>query len=193
MKKQNIPAFPRHLLLLDLETTGTDERVHEIIQLSAVLLDRKTLREVKHFSSYAKPVRWAKREREAMAVNKLTPAELRNAPALANVLRSFSRAFKPAEVVLCHYGSSLDINFLKNAFRDNRLPWRFDYHYFNLFGLFWTYLALKRDLKNRDRFTGFSLEDLMGRFGIVSKNRHDGLEDCRVEAEILRRVMGDLA
>jgi DNA polymerase III epsilon subunit-like protein len=38
-----------------------------------------------------------------------------------------------------------------------------------------------------------TLEDLMGRFGIVSKNRHDGLEDCRVEAEILRRVMGDLA
>ena len=44
-------------------------------------------------------------------------------------------------------------------------------------------------LKNSLKFAGFSLENLMKKYKIKSSSRHDGLEDCRIEAEILRNVL----
>src|SRR4051812_14401979 len=37
--------FNKDILLLDIESTGTDVTKHEIIQLAAILLDKKTLKE----------------------------------------------------------------------------------------------------------------------------------------------------
>ena len=37
--------FYKDILLIDLETTGLDAGRHEIVQIAAVLLDKKTLKE----------------------------------------------------------------------------------------------------------------------------------------------------
>ena len=43
--------FNKDLLVLDIESTGTDVTKHEIIQLAGILLDKKTLKEKKVFSN----------------------------------------------------------------------------------------------------------------------------------------------
>ena len=181
--------FKKDLLLVDLETTGLDSLRHEIIQLSAVLLDKKTLKEKSFFNAYIRPANWAARDLKSMAVNKIKKDWLDKAPPLKTVLKAFDGKFSAQKVILSYYGGPVDMDFLRAAYKRAGLKWQFDYHYFNLWSLFYPFLAARGQLKNQKRFAGFSLEDLMKKFKIKSSKRHDGLEDCKIEAEILRRIL----
>ena len=184
--------FKRDLLLIDLETTGLDAQKHEIIQIAAILLDKKTLKEKEIFSSFISPLRWKNRDLESMKVNGIKLDQLKGAPSLKTVLSQFNKIFKPQEVVLSHYGGPLDMDFMREAYKKAGLKWQFDYHYFNLWAVFYAFLASRNKLKNSKKFTGFSLDDFMKEFKIKSNSRHDALEDGRIEAEVLRRIMQNL-
>lgn len=181
--------FNKDLLLIDEETSGLDPHKHEIIQLAAVLLDKKTLKEKAVFNSYISPKKWRSRDLKSMAVNKISWNQIKNAPDLKTVLQKFNRAFRKP-VILAYYVGVNDINFLKAAYQDAGLRYPFDYHTFNIWGLFYPILALKNRLNNRKEFSGFSLKNMLSYFKIPQpKNLHDALVDCRAEAEILRRVI----
>lgn len=204
--------FKKDLLLVDLETTGLDAQKHEIIQIAAILLDKKTLKEKEIFSSFVCPLRWKNRDPESMKVNGIKWEQLKNAPDLKTVLRALESIIETSRlalrtrsknivraksrtihnIVLSYYGGPLDMDFMREAYRKTGLKWQFDYHYFNLWAFFYAFLASKNKLKNSKKFTGFSLDDFMKEFKIKSNSRHDALEDCRIEAEVLRRIMQNL-
>lgn len=184
--------FKKDILLVDLETTGLDFQKHEIIQLAAVLLDRKTLKEKKALSVYVRPRAWKKRNLESMKINKIAWEQVKDAADIKEVLEDFEKEFNPEKVIFAHYGGPVDPDFLRAAYRKTGRPFKFDYHYFNLWGVFFAYLAARGKLANKKKFTGFSLDDFMEEFKLESANRHDALEDCRIEAEIFRKVMINL-
>lgn len=181
--------FNKDLLLLDIEATGIDVTKHEMIQLAAVLLDKKTLKEKKSFNMFIKPSRWNKRSAEAMAVNNIAWDQLKGAPSLKTVLQKFNRTFGK-DVIPTTYGGNLDIIFLPAAYRAAGMKYPFEYHTFNMWPLCYTYMAKKNRLKNRKRFVGFSLEDI-GDYLKVPRlpGRHDALVDCRYEADVLRALL----
>jgi DNA polymerase III epsilon subunit-like protein len=182
--------FKKDLLLIDLEMTGLDVQKHEIIQLSAVLLDKKTLKEKSFFNSYIKPTKWKNRDPEAMAVNKISSEWLSESPSIGEVLKAFNKKFNPKDVILSYYGGPLDLDFLRFAYKHCKIEWNFDYHFFNLWALFFGILAGKNNLNNLKKFTGFTLEDLVKKYQVrVNGSRHDALTDCRIEAEILRKII----
>lgn len=181
--------FKKDLLLVDLETTGLDSDRHEIIQIAAVLLDKKTLKEKKVFSSYIRPRNWKRRDLASMKVNKISLSQVKNAPGLKEVLKKFKRIFGK-NIILSYYVGVLDINFLLESFTKSRLLYPFDYHTFNIWGLFFSFLAKKNQLKSKKDFAGFGLESLIKYFKIKPKgNLHNALTDARVEAEILRKIV----
>lgn len=183
--------LPKDILLIDLETSGLDSSVHDIIQIGAVLLDRKTLKEKKAFSSFVKPVNWKKRMKESMAVNKIDYKQLKDAPTVDEVLKELTALCDPKQVILSYYVGTLDIDFLKAGFKKSRLEFPYDYHFFNIWGLFLGYAYKHNLMTNKKQFARFGLEDLMKHFKIstAEDSLHDALVDCRVEAEILRKVM----
>ncbi|HYV33844.1 MAG TPA: 3'-5' exonuclease [Candidatus Limnocylindria bacterium] len=185
--------FKRDILLIDTEFSGFDLQKHEILQIAGVLLDKKTLKEKKVFSSFVRPTRWAGRDLSSMAVNKITLNMVKDAPALKDVLRLFDKTFGH-NVIQSFYVGYNDKRFLMEAYRRSKIKWQFDYHYFELWGLFYSYLALKNKLTSSKHFGGFGLESLIKMFKIkINKNQlHDALVDCRVEAEVLRKVILNL-
>ncbi len=188
--------FKKDILLIDVELTGLDPKRHELIQLAAVLIDRKTLKIKKEFSSFIKPKKWQTRDPEAMAVNKISKQELDSAPSLLEVIIEFDQLF-PKNVTLAHYGGIADTDFLRQAFSKLGKKYApryfpFDYHVFDLWPICYTYMALHHKLTNAKRFAGFSMEDLMKRFAIKIEGRHDALADCKIEAEIFRKIMTEL-
>jgi DNA polymerase-3 subunit epsilon len=184
--------FKKDILLIDLEMTGLDPAKQEIIQLGAILLDAKTLKEKKAFDTFVKPSKWKNRDHESMAVNKITWDQVKDAPSLKEVLKEFHQIFSPKKVVLAYYGGPIDMDFLRLAFKKAGIKWQFDYHFFNLWGLFFSYFAAHDKLKNNTKFTGFSLDDFIRNFKIKAENRHDALADCRAEAEVLRKVIANM-
>jgi DNA polymerase III epsilon subunit-like protein len=187
--------FKRDILLIDLEFSGFDITKNEILQIGAVLLDKKTLREKKAFSSFVRPSPslWRYRDRESMKVNKISPEMLKGAPSLKEVIKKFNKTFGH-NVMLAAYVGYNDKKFLLEAHRKSNIQFKFDYHYFDLWGLFYAYLAKKNQLTSHKDFAGFGLEYLIKKLKIkIDKNQlHDALVDCRVEAEVLRKIIGDL-
>ncbi len=184
--------FKKDLLLVDLECTGLDPLKHDAIQIAALLLDKKTLKEKAAFTSYIKPARWNNWDPEAMAVNKIDKATLKTAPSLPSVIKNFEKLYKHHDVILTFYGGTVDVPFLKSIYKKLKKRYPFDYHPFDLWAVCHTYLALKNDLKNKNRFSGFSLEDLLLHFSLPIENRHDALADCRAEAAVFRAIYKEL-
>ena len=181
--------FNHDLLILDIEATGLDVTKHEIIQLAAVLLDKKTLKEKAYFTSYIKPKYWNRRVPESMAVCGITWDDVKNAPSVRTVLQRFTKMFGK-NVLPTTYGGNLDIVFLPAAYRTAKLAYPFDYHTFNMWALCYTFMAKKHKLTNTKRFAGFRLEEIAKVLGVrVPENRHDALVDCRFEADVLRKLV----
>ncbi len=186
--------FKKDILLVDTEFGGFDINKHELFQLAGVLLDRKTLKEKKFFSSYIQPTpgRWKNRQADAMAVNKITLDQLKGALTLKQVISKFDKTFGH-DVILSAYVGYNDKRFLIESYRRAGVKWKFDYHYFDVWALFYAYLASKNKLKSAKDFAGFGMEYMLKDFNMeIPKTLHDALTDARVEAEVLRRVMNEL-
>jgi DNA polymerase III epsilon subunit-like protein len=184
--------FNKDLLVFDIEATGVDVTKHEIIQLAAILLDKKTLKEKKSFTTFVKPKNWKKRDPEAMAINGISWEQLKDAPDMKTVLKKFGKTFG-SDAIPSNYGGNLDIIFLPAAYRSVKMKYPFEYHTFNMWPLFYAFMAKHNQLKNRKRYVGFSLEDV-GDFLKVPRQdgRHDALVDCYYEADVLRAVLKKL-
>jgi len=188
--------FKKDILIVDIEASGLDANKYELIQLAAVLLDKKTLRVKQEFASYVKPQHWEKRSRPAMAVNKIKKEDLLRAPTIQTVIKEFNKMFPPTKVIFAHYGGVIDIDYIRSAFRKagRQFPYHpYDYHFFDLWSVCHAYAAAHKQLKNRKRFTGFGLDDLAKHFKVkIPGKRHDALTDCLVEAEVFRKIMLEL-
>lgn len=188
--------FNKDILIVDVEASGLDANTYELIQLAAVLVDKKTLRIKQEFSSYIRPQKWEKRSRAAMAVNKIKKTDLMDAPALTSVIQEFNKLFPPKQVVFAHYGGVIDIDYIRAAFKKlgRKFPYHpYDYHFFDIWSICYSYAATHKLLKNRKRFTGFSLDDLAKHFKIKTPGkRHDALTDCLIETEVFRKIMQSL-
>jgi DNA polymerase III epsilon subunit-like protein len=181
--------FNHDILILDIEATGTDVTRHEMIQLAAVLLDKKTLKEKAFFNSYIKPEHWKNRMPEAMKVNGISWEQVKDAPSMRSVLQKFTKQFG-THVLPTTYGGNLDIVFLPAAYRQAKLKFPFDYHTFNFWALCYTYMAKRKKLTNKKRFAGFRLEEVAKDLKVpVPESRHDALVDCRFEAAVLRKLV----
>lgn len=185
--------FHKDLLVLDLEMTGLDPAKHEIIQIGAVLLDKKTLLEKQSFMTYIKPKKWQNRDSVSMKINNIDSKILKTAPDINSAIHEFDSLFNNG-VILCVWGGIIDTVFLKKAYEKINLTYPFDYHVFNIWSLAFPYLALQNQLTDNQKYSGFSLDTLLKKFKIPSpESRHDALVDSRLAAEILRKIITKLS
>ena len=182
--------FKKDILLIDTEFSGFDLKKHELLQIAAILLDKKTLKEKEVFSSFIKPTRWNKRDKESMKVNNITYDSVKDAPSLKQVINTFDKTFGH-NVIQAFYVGFNDKRFLMDSYKRVGIKWQFDYHVFDLWPVFYAHLAKKNQLKAKKYFAGFGLEFLIKKFKIKLKESklHDALTDCRVSAEILRKII----
>jgi DNA polymerase III subunit epsilon len=183
--------FHKDILLIDTEFSGFDfPKRHDLLQIAAVLLDKKTLKEKESFNIFVKPTHWKTRDPESMAVNKITWDMVKDAPSLKEAIKKFDAAFSK-NVIQAFYVGYNDKRILMEAYKKAGVKWQFDYHYFDLWPLCYAYLAKRNMLNSKKDFAGFGLESMIKIFKIkIDENKmHDALVDCRLEAEILRKVI----
>jgi DNA polymerase III epsilon subunit-like protein len=180
-----VRPFARNLLVLDVETTGSNPVIHEIVDLGAVLLDRATLLPLKSFNSLVRPDSLADADLRAMTIHGLTPHELNSAPPADDVVLKLSEQFGH-DFTLCGWNICFDAQFLASLFRKvGKYDFfeKFDYHkldLWTLFELFWTHGSLDIPPK--------SFSDVCSYFGLQRQPSHRALEDAMLSAEVLRRA-----
>lgn len=176
----NKARLPKDLLVLDVETTGTNPQTDQIIELAAVHLAGRELREVQSFVSRIRPTRPI--SESAQKVHGITSADLETAPDEQEAFDAFVE-FAPTEAILTGHNVGFDVSFLKGSYSRTGHPFDFDYHHLDVWSLaFFILGAVGVSLPK------YNLDFLAGLYGIPRPKDHDALSDVRATVEVLRHL-----
>ena len=194
-----------YYLVFDLEMTGTDPGWHEIIQIGACLFDEEW-NELGQYLQNVYPENEESFSIPALEVHGLTMEELDEAPMISevlpafeewilkkmkintNVLTEYDRPKFLRRVICCGQSVVNDINFLKFAYRQEKLKWPFSHQMLDLHSLsYYLFMILKNNGENVPRSR--SLESVARYFGYErAGHEHNALEDAVLTAKCLKEV-----
>jgi DNA polymerase III subunit epsilon len=111
---------PRHLLALDLETTGLDPARAEVIAVGTVPVVDGAVQLGAASATLVRPV--VRSAEEGIVAHHLRPSDVADAPELAAVVPGLLRAIAAADALLVHH-APLDVAVLRRACATTGLPW----------------------------------------------------------------------
>lgn len=196
-------------LVLDLEMSGPDPGYNEIIQIGAVLFD-DDWREKGQYLTNVYPENEEAFTASAEQVHNLSLADLDDAPMIYDVLpelenwiceklgirvppNQLDKTPFLRDVVICGQSVMHDINFLKEAYLNEKMKWPFSRTLIDLHTL--SYFVF-RVLRKRGKPTpkGLSLKAIAAHFGFEREDTfHNALEDAVLTAQCLKAIfkLGD--
>ncbi len=165
--------FPKDILIIDFEGY-TDP-----VQMGAVLLDKETLTEKDNFLSYI----YTDLGNTTIKRSGITQEMLVGAPTQAEVGRLVYERFG-TDVFVASWADTLDINHFQKIIFQVGLGWKeYDYHVLDIWPAAYIYL-LKQGYTG-----GTGSEEMFQAFGLPPRGLHTALEDCRMAAEVLQKIV----
>jgi DNA polymerase III epsilon subunit-like protein len=187
--------FGNTIASVDVETTGTLPRYHEIIQVAIVLLDSTLRPDGRSFSTYIRPEHPERIDAKAFAVNGLSLEMLEEAPDAVRAADLFDEWFVSLPlpvggklIPLAHnyvFEHGFLTAWLGEAGRDHH------FHYHARDAQFLA-LSIKDQMALRGQkapFESVSLTNLCKVYKVVNEKAHDALADALAEAELYRKML----
>jgi len=180
MKKQNL-AF------VDIESTGLDPDLHEIISIGCVMVsqdwgnDKPSFDVIEEFELKIKPEKIENADPVALRVNGYDPADWVFAYTLPEAMKIFSG--KTVDAIMVAHNVAFDYLFIDRAFRKTEVENKMHYHKLDTISIAFAKLHTDKDI---DRF---SLRNLCEHFSIENKNAHTALSDARATFELYKKLM----
>lgn len=185
-------------LVLDIEMTGPEPGWNEIIQLGAELFDDRW----NSLGTYLQNVYPENEEAftaGAEEVHGLSLADLEDAPMIYDVIPEFEKWIKAknggaplSKVIICGQSVIYDINFLRFAYRHEKMNWPYNNKMLDLHTVSYLYFMM---LEKNGHAAPRSLS-----LGMVSKffgfdrevETHNALEDAQLTAKCLKAIFEKL-
>jgi len=130
----------RPLAITDIETSGLDASVHEILDLALLIVDQSTLKPIDEYHTRIRPRNIATAAKRALEVIGYSPRAWSDASDLETALTVYSQ--KAANAVFCSYNMYLAYSFLDAGFKATGVEDPTDYHRLDLFSLAWSRLGM---------------------------------------------------
>src|SRR5690348_13268931 len=128
----------RPLAIVDVETTGLDPEVHDIIEIGAILVDQLSLAEISRFDTKVQPWFIQEPSRRALIVNGYRKEDWIDAQTLHQMMRHFAGLSDGA--VLAAWNITFEYTFLREAFRRTGFTNTSDYHRVDIPSIAWSKL-----------------------------------------------------
>ena len=175
----------RPLAITDVETTGFDADIHEIIEIGLVLVDQQTLKIKDEWTVKIKPRKIKTAAEKALKVAGYNKLDWLKAVELKEAMEVYSKKTKSA-IFLAH-NSFFDWSFIAQAFKSTGVEDHTDYHRLDLFSIAW---GLSRNKKLKD-LSKFNLSEMCKYFNIDPEPLpHRAPNGARKELEILKKLQG---
>lgn len=129
----------RPLAITDIETTGLDASVHEIIELAVLIVDQRTLAVRDSYHARVRPTRLRTGATRALEVAGYSPRAWSSAVNLETALAVYSD--KAQDAIFVSYNVFLAYSFLDAGFKATGIEDPTDYHRIDLFSLAWSRLG----------------------------------------------------
>ncbi len=165
--------FPKDILVVDFEGLNGNPA-----QIGAVLLDKETLVEKDSFVSYI----FAEGPTSSK-VSGITQEMLVGAPTQAEVGKMVYDRFG-TNLFFAYFVGDWDIRAFKILLKEAGIEFsKYDYHTIDIWSIAYAHL-----LKNG--YTGgIRSEEIFQAFGAKPRGLHNALEDCRITADVLRKIV----
>lgn len=175
-------ARERDIVFFDIETSGLDPSVAEILEIAAIRLDIDSLDEIAAFESRVFPKHIETASPEALVINGYDPdLWSKTAVSVEEALRQFVDICG-GQVTLAGHNPGFDWSFCRPRLVEIGLLAEVDYHIIDTSSLAWP-IAMSGAI---DRV---KLQVVCDHLGIDNAGEHRALTDCRRAAEAYRRMM----
>ncbi|MDE2311778.1 MAG: hypothetical protein KGJ93_01650 [Patescibacteria group bacterium] len=176
--------FIKDLLFFDMQTTGPDPDKDNLIQLSAVLLDKDNLLEKANYNSYIRVSYLDSIISEHAKLLHIGFEDLRKSPKIYDVIKQFHNKF--GDNLLLATNNFGKLLFLKAAFRKAVVKFDYDPHVIELWTLGYIY-TLNYGLKKMPTLATF-----LDTFHLKQARPWDAMEKVRLEAEVFKRIIKEV-
>lgn len=168
-------GFLKDILIIDFE--GPIEPV----QIGALLLDKNTLEEKDSFISYI----YADMQGKTAKKSGISQKTLKSAPSQAEVGKMIFDRFG-TDILLGSWVDTLDVDHFTKIITAAGLSWKeYDYHVLDIWPAAYIHL-IKRG------YTGpIDSESMFQFFNAEARGLHNALEDCKIAANVLRKILKD--
>ena len=172
--------FAKDILIIDFEG------MKEPVQIGAVLLDKETLKEKDNFVSYIH----ADLKGYISSKSGITQEMLNNAPKQKEIGKIIYDKFG-TDIFLSSFVQNMDINHFNKIMSAANIDFiesktdfnKYDYHILDIWPIAYIHL-LKKGYAG-----GIGSEEIFQAFGAKPRGLHNALEDCRIAAEVLRKIV----
>jgi DNA polymerase III epsilon subunit-like protein len=173
--------FIKDILLIDFEVDIGDIKIAEPTQIGAILLDKETLEEKDNFVSYIA----ADLHGTVGKKSGITQEALAGAPTQAEVGKMIFDKFG-TDILLGSWVAGLDRAMFGKIMASANIDIEtYDYHFVDLWPTAYIYL-LKKGYDG-----GINSEAIFQTLGMPPRDKHNALADCRLAAEVLRKITRD--
>ncbi len=129
--QEPIHFLDRPIAITDLETTGLDPTIHEIIDVGLIVIHPQTFEILFTLDKKVKPRHIEMATPKALEVNGYNETEWVHAPDLKSVMETYATFAKNA--VFCSHNITFDWAFMEVAFKKTEVLNTMDYHRLDLF------------------------------------------------------------
>lgn len=172
----------RKLVFIDLEMTGSDPQVHEIIEVGWLVVEGRNFKVLSEYEAKVKPEHIETADPEGLKVAGYSQKEWKNAKSLKIVLEKLANVAPNAMLV----GLAVfhDWEFLERAFtRYNIMP-KFNYRLLPIEAMAFIKLYNDQKLQSLSLRTG-----LARYYGIDFPEAHGALVDAKLSFQVFKRLM----
>jgi len=167
------------LAFIDLETTGLDDNIHEIIEIGVLVYNQESDEVEKEWSTKIAPSNLENAQNQALIIN-----------GYINNPNSYNGKLKPSlikfnsivkDCVLIGQNIEFDLAFIRRDMFSNNIKPAFKNIHLELMSLAWF------AIKDAD-ISGMSLESLCHYFNVCNVGAHSALVDCRRAYTVYRKL-----
>lgn len=183
----------RHLLAVDLETTGLRPGYHEITQIAAIVLD-KNLNELGTFDTLVRieyPERGLEGNFNVFEYTGLKLEDIQKGMLIRDALRALETFVRSKiggtdlkNIILFGQNPTFDKGFLDAAYEQQGWKWPFDFHVIALESVF----AHHHLLKTGELPSNIGLKDICKVAGVNNKQKHNAVSDIRATVDALHKL-----
>lgn len=170
-----------NLAFIDIESTGLDKNIHEIIELGLIIYDQKNDTVKLEWETKIKPIHIETASIHALEINGFN----KNAELYTNDLETEIAKFNrlASDCIPVGQNISFDLGFIFNVMKKLDIKPLFNNRrYLDTMSLSWQYIR-NQDIKD------LSLYYLCDHLGISNEGAHGALIDCKRTLEVYRKLM----
>lgn len=171
----------RHLIFIDLETSGLDVTKHEIIEIGCLIVNGENFEVIEEYSAKIKPEHIENASKEALEINGYSKEKWQDSLDLKIAIQKVFDMTKGG--MIAGWNVAFDWAFIEAAFRKLKIESNFNYHKVDVQAIAYAKLYRKKDITN------LRLRSIASHFGYDLGNVHGASEDIRITYEVFKKLM----